>query len=162
MHVILQTRSCSFLHFTWFVLASRFKDDRCKAGTIDRYRSSSIHRSWNTRWSFNDYSTICKINVPGEDGYDPEQPPEHLIYWDANNLYGWAMSQHLPICGFHWLNCDEIDSFNVNQIGDTDDVGYILEVDLGKTYVSHFSKFSIIIFLMLLLLFIYFSFIRIS
>ena len=73
---------------------------------------------------------------------------------DANNLYGWAMSQHLPICGFHWLNCDEIDSFNVNQIGDTDDVGYILEGDLGKTYVSHFSKFSIIIFLMLLLLFI--------
>lgn len=77
---------------------------------------------------------FAKSNIPGEAEYDPEQPPEHLIYWDANNLYGWAMSQYLPICGFHWLDCDEINSFDVNRIGDTDDVGYILEVDLGKTF----------------------------
>ena len=28
--------------------------------------------------------------------YDPEQPMSYIIYLDANNLYGWAMSQFLP------------------------------------------------------------------
>ena len=25
-----------------------------------------------------------------------------LQYLDANNLYGWAMFQKLPVCGFRW------------------------------------------------------------
>ena len=29
--------------------------------------------------------------------YDPEQPNSFNIYYDANNLYGWTMSQPLPI-----------------------------------------------------------------
>ena len=32
--------------------------------------------------------------------YDPEQPRIFNIYYDANNLYGWAMSQPLPIGDF--------------------------------------------------------------
>ena len=24
-------------------------------------------------------------------------------YWNANNLYGWAMSQKLPVGGFKWV-----------------------------------------------------------
>ena len=81
-------------------------------------------------------STIChryaKANVPGLDGYDESKPTEHLIYWDANNLYGWAMSQYLPAGDFKWLSDEDIAEFNVTSINDEYDAGYILEVDLDK------------------------------
>ena len=53
------------------------------------------------------------------------------MYWDANNLYGWAMSQKLPVDGFEWrkdlLRFDE--KFIHNYDKDSDN-GYILEVDV--------------------------------
>ena len=29
--------------------------------------------------------------------YDKNKEPWYLKYWDINNLYGWAMSQKLPV-----------------------------------------------------------------
>ena len=40
-------------------------------------------------------------------GYDPSHPTKYLQYLDANNIYGWAMSQPLPAGGFHWVEFDE-------------------------------------------------------
>ena len=37
------------------------------------------------------------------DTYDASLPKQNLIYLDANNLYGWAMSQSLPAHGFRFL-----------------------------------------------------------
>ncbi|CAI2201588.1 4602_t:CDS:2, partial [Funneliformis geosporum] len=31
-----------------------------------------------------------------------------LLYLDANNLYGWAMSQYLPTGGFRWLDLNNL------------------------------------------------------
>ena len=42
------------------------------------------------------------------DTYDSNIPNQNLIYLDANNLYGWAMSQFLPTNGFRFLSDDEI------------------------------------------------------
>ena len=33
---------------------------------------------------------------------------EKIIYLDANNLYGWAMSQKLPYNGFRWMSQTEL------------------------------------------------------
>ena len=60
--------------------------------------------------------------------YDPEKKSSHIFYLDANNLYGWAMSQRLPTGDFRWIKSPEyvnLDSYDENSAK-----GLILEVDL--------------------------------
>ena len=71
----------------------------------------------------------------------------HLIYLDANYLYGWAMSQYLSTRGFKFLSDEEVrsqfPSCDINtqlaSISDTADTGYILEVDLEYLSTLHDS-----------------------
>ena len=39
-----------------------------------------------------------------EDRFDPRFDTTYLQYLDANNLYGWAMSQPLSAGGFKWVD----------------------------------------------------------
>jgi len=48
------------------------------------------------------------------------------MYVDANNLYGWAMSQPLPYKDFKWMSTTDIDNFDIH-----------LEVDLIYPYRLH-------------------------
>ena len=32
--------------------------------------------------------------------YDNNKESPYIQYWDANNLYGWAMPQKLPVSNF--------------------------------------------------------------
>ena len=60
------------------------------------------------------------------DTYDKTKESVFIEYLDANNLYGWAMSQKLPIEGFKWMKEKELNVWQhplPNQ-------GCILEVDL--------------------------------
>ena len=62
------------------------------------------------------------------------------MYWDANNLYGWAMNQPLPYCDFNFLTKEEISEFYLNSVSENSPIGYILEVDLEyckKLHDSH-------------------------
>lgn len=63
----------------------------------------------------------------GED-FNPEEPKSYITYWDVNNLYGAAMSLHLPEDGFTWLYNWALIDFT--KIHDDSKIGYILEVDL--------------------------------
>jgi hypothetical protein len=72
----------------------------------------------------------AKANNPYIEGHDPDQEANYIMYLDANNLYGWAMSQHLPTGNFGWLTDQEIEYLDVMAIPDDRVEGYILEVDL--------------------------------
>ena len=36
--------------------------------------------------------------------YDPQRESKYIIYLDANNLYGYAMSKFVPTSGFKWID----------------------------------------------------------
>ncbi|XP_020296714.1 uncharacterized protein LOC109861465 [Pseudomyrmex gracilis] len=59
--------------------------------------------------------------------YDTSKPTSYLMYFDINNLYGWAMCQP-PYDAFQWV--DNVWSVDVMSVASTLDIGYILEVDL--------------------------------
>ena len=48
----------------------------------------------------------ASANNPYMEEYDKDKETNYLQYLDANNLYGWAMSQPLPTGEFRWINCD--------------------------------------------------------
>ena len=61
--------------------------------------------------------------------YDSGKENKYMMYLDANNLHGYAMSQYLPYCRFKWLNKKGIDRFYVNSIGGNSSVVHILKDD---------------------------------
>lgn len=78
-----------------------------------------------------------KANNKYLEDYDPNKPSEYLMYLDANNLYGWAMSEHLPSGEFEWVSNELLEVLDVNKISDTSPIGYFLEVDLEYPQSIH-------------------------
>ena len=63
--------------------------------------------------------------------YDENETSKYIMYLDANNLYGWAMSQYLPTGKFEWLTEQQIEGeLNLNEYKEESNRGLILEVDL--------------------------------
>ena len=62
--------------------------------------------------------------------YDEKAPSKYIMYLDANNLYGWAMSQYLPTGRFRWMTQKQIDKIDLAKYKEDSDKGIILEVDL--------------------------------
>ena len=73
----------------------------------------------------------AKANNKYMNNYDKNEESSYIQYLDANNLYGWAMSQKLPVNNFKWvedtlrINEEFIKNYNENS-----NKGYILEVDV--------------------------------
>ena len=65
------------------------------------------------------------------ENYDGSKESSYIQYLDANNLYGWAMSQKLPGNGFKWVNdISEINEEFINNYNENNNKGYIIEVDV--------------------------------
>ena len=75
----------------------------------------------------------AKANNKYINDYDKDIESSYLEYLDANNLYGWAMSQKLPVDGFEWVEEDDLSKFDESFIKNYDensDNGYIFEADI--------------------------------
>ena len=69
--------------------------------------------------------------------YDEKMPSKYIMYLDANNLYGWAMSQYLPTGNFKWMTDKEISKINLGRYKADGKKGLILEVDLEYPQELH-------------------------
>ena len=55
----------------------------------------------------------------------------YLKYLDGNNLYGWAMSQKLPVNGFKWVkNLSKFNEVFLKKYDENSNAGYFFEVDI--------------------------------
>ena len=51
-----------------------------------------------------------KANSKYMKDYDKNKESLYLKYWDVNDLYGWEMSQKLPVSNFKWI--EDTSQFN--------------------------------------------------
>ena len=81
---------------------------------------------------------VCKYasanNKYMGDRFDPKSESSYLQYLDANNLYGWAMSQPLPTGGFKWT---DVNPNEISELATRTDKGYLLEVDVSYPKELH-------------------------
>ena len=74
----------------------------------------------------------AKANNEYMKNYDKSKESSYIQYLDANNLYGAAMCEKLPMNGFKWVS--DISGINKKFVKSYDkknsDKGYILEVDV--------------------------------
>ena len=68
--------------------------------------------------------------------FNPNEKTSYLQYLDANNLYGWAMSQLLSTGGFKWT---EVKPEEISRLAKLKNKGYLLEVDVKYPKELHDS-----------------------
>ena len=59
--------------------------------------------------------------------YDPKPESKHIMYLNANNLHGYAMSKFLPTSRFKWKDPKE---FNLNKYTSNSSKGCVIKIDL--------------------------------
>ncbi|KAL6419452.1 hypothetical protein ACFW04_011401 [Cataglyphis niger] len=69
--------------------------------------------------------------------YNPLESSSYLMYFDVNNLYGWAMCQSLPYEDFRWI--EDVSNVDLMSVMPNSPIGYILEVDLAYPLKLHDS-----------------------
>ena len=63
--------------------------------------------------------------------YTKNKESLYLKYWDVNNLYGWAMSQKLPVNNFEWIEYTyQFNEDFIQKYNEESDEGYFLAVDV--------------------------------
>ena len=72
----------------------------------------------------------AKANNKYMKNYNNNKELSYTPYLDANNLYDWAMSKKLPTNEFKWINNNEINEDFIKNYNESNNKGYIFEVDV--------------------------------
>ena len=73
----------------------------------------------------------AKANNKYMKDYDRKKKSSYIQYLDANNLYGKAMTEKLPVRGFRWMDdISKIDEDFVKVYNKNNNKGYILDVNV--------------------------------
>jgi hypothetical protein len=86
------------------------------------------HLRGGTTFLNEQYATANNKYIP--DTFDSDKPSNYLLYLDANNLYGHAMSQILPTGNLKWVHAEHLRDLHKMKLGATSKTGYALEVDM--------------------------------
>ncbi|XP_065196577.1 uncharacterized protein LOC135828072 [Sycon ciliatum] len=79
----------------------------------------------------------CRANNKHMTEFNQDQPSSYIQYLDANNLYGWAMCQRLPITDFKWCDLAPGVIESVLNTSDESEQGYMVECDLSVPADRH-------------------------
>ena len=78
--------------------------------------------------------------------YNSKKFTSFILYLDANNLYGWAMSQKLPTKNHEWMTKEDIEYLknNILNIDDNSDIGYAVKahIKIPKELHDHFNDYA--------------------
>ena len=88
----------------------------------------------------------AKANNPLVQDYDPSRPNKYIMYLDANNLYGWAMSKPLQKRDFKWKRVMPTEEDIIKKKKEKEKNGWILEVDLEypkELHEEHITAFPL-------------------
>ena len=73
----------------------------------------------------------AKANNKYMNNYNKKIDSSYIKYLDANNLYGWGMSQKLPVNGFEWVkNWSKFNEDFIKEYDKNSNTGYFLEIDV--------------------------------
>ena len=73
----------------------------------------------------------AKANNKYMENYDKHKESSYIQYLDTNSLYGWAISQKLPVNNFKWVeDVSRINEEFIKNFNENSSKGYVLEVDV--------------------------------
>ena len=123
---------------------------------LSDYRLDPVHYFSSPHFTFNTFDQYLFLNraMPGglsmvskryskanhpnlKSGYDPLKLLKFLFFLDANNLYGKAMMEPLPVGGFRWMRADVLTSDFVMSLSKDGDYGCFMQSTLLYPPVLH-------------------------
>ena len=103
------------------------RDTNCTLDLISDPKKFSMFHAGIRGWVSMISTRYAKANHPYLAAFEAAQPNSYIIYLDANNLSGWALSQPMPIGGFEWMTANEAREIDCLTQTQDQPVGYSVE-----------------------------------